>query len=49
MERKVHSGCHGDSEDAYKWRLRVERMAYLNPRSRGPETLAHPQLGVGHA
>ena len=46
MERKVHSGCHGGREDAYKWRLRVERMAYrVYPGSRGPETLARPQLG----
>jgi hypothetical protein len=48
MERKVHSGCHGDREEADKWSLRVERMAFrVNTRLRGPETLARPQLGVG--
>ncbi len=50
MERKVHSGCHGDREEADKWSLRVERMGFrVNTRLRGPETLARPQLGVGRA
>jgi hypothetical protein len=50
MERKVHSGCHGGREATEQWRLRVERMAFrVNPRSRRPETLARPQLGVSRA